>query len=114
VHTTKASNVVKAAFISENFSVDFGVIDVGNNFGVEDIQCKQVVLTSSTQQPVCIFIQDSNALLDLTFAPSGTTQEDIKLSISKNRSLLGFNYMTPIYIDFEQDIVAVKARSYDA
>jgi hypothetical protein len=48
VHTTKASNVVKAAFISENFTVDFGVIDVGNNFGVEDIQCKLVVLTSST------------------------------------------------------------------
>lgn len=113
VHTTSTSNVVKAMFISEGFTKDFGVLDIGNNFGTDDILCKQVVLTSTTQQPVCIFVQDSNSLLDLTFAPTGTTEQDLQLTISKTRSLLGFNYMLPVYIDFEQDIVAVKARAYD-
>lgn len=113
IYTTSTANVVKTLFINEYYVVDKGVLDIGNNYGTADILCKQVVLNSTTQQPVCILIQDSNSLLDLTFSPTGTQESDINLTISKTRSLLGFNYMLPVYIDFEQDIVAVKARSYD-
>ena len=113
IFTSRITNIVQAVFINEEYTLHLNQIDIGNSYGVEDVQCKQVVLNSTTQQPVCILVQDSNSLLDLTFSPSGTTEQDIKLEVSKTRSLLGFNYMFPIYIDFEQDIVAVKARSYN-
>lgn len=113
VYTTSASSVLLSQFITtDKLPVSLGTVVTGQNFGIKSVNCKEVTVSAGVFQPVCILTQDSNTLLDITF--SVTEVDDVPvLKVDKTNLLNYFDEYQPVYIDFEEDIIAVKGRIYD-
>ena len=113
IYTTSATNVLRAQYILSDSKIDLGVVDTKSFLGIRDILCKEVTVSANKYEPVCILTQDANTILDITFEPKGNTPQTYDLEVKKTNSLNYFSDFLPVYIDFEEDIIAVKGRSFN-
>lgn len=113
LYTTTATNILKAKYINIAGIKDIGVIDTKNNFGINEIKCKEVLTAANTYDSVCMVFQDASSVLDLTLSPTGQDLTDVGLTIKSAVSLNYFNQFTPVYVEFEKNLAVVKGITFN-
>jgi hypothetical protein len=113
LYTTTATNILRAKYVNIAGVKDLGVIDTKNNFGINEIKCKEVLTATNTYDSVCMVFQDASSVLDLTLNPTGQDLSDVALTIKSAVSLNYFSQFTPVYVEFEKDLAVVKGIAFN-